>query len=289
MSLNKFWSTLLLSLSVMVGAGVMVGGQPQPGQRSCGNGPCASLGANTFTGLQTMSSNGIAFSNGTILLDDALDALAQRRGTNPQAFRVYNTFTDASNYERGIFSWGSNTLTVGVDVLGTGATTRVLFLQAGTGGMGFRIGGNHIFTMDGSGLIPQTNNAYDAGSSGARFRSIFAGTSLNIGTAAVTFSGAVPTISSGFGASPSVVSGTATAFTINVGTGGTAQNGVIGLPTATTGWNCTVRDLTNNATFVTDQTASSTTTATVQNYSRTTGLAIAWTASDILRVTCVAY
>lgn len=103
-------------------------------------------------------------------------------------------------------------------------------------------------------------------------------------------SATAPTISSGFGTSPSIAaSNGAAAFTINVGTGGTAQNGVIGLPAATTGWIVQARDLTNDATIVVSQTASSTTTATIQAYSRTTGLAVAFNASDILQVTAVAF
>ena len=98
-----------------------------------------------------------------------------------------------------------------------------------------------------------------------------------------------PTVT-GFGTSPSVTASNGThAFRVNVGTGGTASTGTITLPTAANGWNCFVNDVTNNASFVTSQDGGTTTTATVTNYSRTTGLAIAWTASDILAVNCVAY
>lgn len=109
------------------------------------------------------------------------------------------------------------------------------------------------------------------------------------GTGNMFFSGTAPTISSGFGSSPSVTAGSATAFRVNVGTGGTAQNGVIALPTAATGWNCEAHDVTTPASFVTEQTASTTATATFQNYARTTGLGIAWTASDILAISCTAF
>lgn len=91
-----------------------------------------------------------------------------------------------------------------------------------------------------------------------------------------------PTISSGFGTSPSVVSpnGTAT-FRVNVGTGGAATSGVVAMNvTANAGWNCQVSDITNAT--ATRQTADSTTTVTV------TGAA-AWTASDILLFTCKAF
>src|SRR5882672_10454126 len=35
----------------------------------------------------------------TYLTRDAANTLAQRNGVNAQTFRIYNTFTDASNYE----------------------------------------------------------------------------------------------------------------------------------------------------------------------------------------------
>jgi hypothetical protein len=56
---------------------------------------------------------------------DAADILAQRRTTNPQTFRLYNTYTDSSNYERGVFDWTSNTLTVGAQAAGTGTLRAV--------------------------------------------------------------------------------------------------------------------------------------------------------------------
>lgn len=90
-----------------------------------------------------------------------------------------------------------------------------------------------------------------------------------------------PTISSGFGTSPAILSSNGTAtFRVNVGTGGVATSGVIALPAATTGWNCVVSDFTNNT--VTRETASTTTTVTVT-------AAAAWAASDTLIFNCAAY
>jgi len=96
--------------------------------------------------------------------------------------------------------------------------------------------------------------------------------------------GAAPTISSGFGSTPSIVGSNGTgSFEVNVGTGGTASSGVIGLPTAPTGWSCQCTDITTNSTsvFVTKQTASATTSCTVGNFSDAAA-ATAWTASDKL-------
>jgi hypothetical protein len=66
----------------------------------------------------------------TILARDAANTLAQRNGTNAQAFRVYNTFTDASNYERGFMRWNSNVFEIGTEAAGTG-TARGLEIRTG--------------------------------------------------------------------------------------------------------------------------------------------------------------
>jgi hypothetical protein len=46
------------------------------------------------------SSTNITSSTDLSLARDAANTLAQRNSTNPQTFRLYNTYTDASNYER---------------------------------------------------------------------------------------------------------------------------------------------------------------------------------------------
>jgi hypothetical protein len=100
----------------------------------------------------------------------------------------------------------------------------------------------------------------------------------------------VPSISSGFGTGPSIPShnGT-TAFTINVGTGGTASSGVIALPTAASGWNCMATDITTQSAtvFITKQIASTPASATIANFN-TSGAQAAWAAGDILSMSCVA-
>jgi hypothetical protein len=80
------------------------------------------------------------------LARDAADTLAQRRGTNAQTFRLYNTFTDASNYERGVMRWSGNLLQIGTEKLGTGTARQLefqtdgvsrIFLGASGGRLGF--------------------------------------------------------------------------------------------------------------------------------------------------------
>lgn len=78
--------------------------------------------------------SGVAASPSVIdlrLFRDAANTLAQRNGTNAQTFRVYNTFTDASNYERGFLRWSSNVFEVGPEAAGTG-TTRPMRITAAT-------------------------------------------------------------------------------------------------------------------------------------------------------------
>jgi len=62
---------------------------------------------------------------------EAAGTYAQRNGTNSQAFRVYNTYTDASNYERGIFEWYSNTLYIGTQNAGSGSARNLQFIVGG--------------------------------------------------------------------------------------------------------------------------------------------------------------
>ena len=103
-------------------------------------------------------------------------------------------------------------------------------------------------------------------------------------------SATAPTIASGFGTSPSISAANGTAaFTVTIGTGGSESTGVLTLPAASNGWVVMCVDITNAASFVTAQTAGTTTSATLTNYSRTTGLATAWTAGDVIRCLALAY
>jgi hypothetical protein len=67
---------------------------------------------------------------------DAPNIFAQRNGTNPQTHRWYNTYTDASNYERGFARWNSNVFEVGTEAGGTG-TARGIRFSSPLGGAGY--------------------------------------------------------------------------------------------------------------------------------------------------------
>lgn len=66
----------------------------------------------------------------TAIYRDAANILAQRNGTAAQAFRLSNSHTDASNYERGGFDWRAtvNTLRIRSEAAGTG-TVRIIAID----------------------------------------------------------------------------------------------------------------------------------------------------------------
>jgi hypothetical protein len=83
-------------------------------------------------GVVTVAGTGAyALSADVLLRRDAANILALRNGVNAQAFNIYNTFTDASNYERGVMRWVSNNLEIGTQAAGTGTARDVIFNPAG--------------------------------------------------------------------------------------------------------------------------------------------------------------
>lgn len=86
------------------------------------------LGAFSFSNL---ANNGYADAD-AFLYRDAAQTIAQRNGTNPQTFRLYNTYTDASNYERGVMRWNTNALQIGTEKAGTGQTRNIEFVYGGS-------------------------------------------------------------------------------------------------------------------------------------------------------------
>jgi hypothetical protein len=161
-------------------------------------------------GLELAVSNHLGWTSGSVtagidlrLLRDAADTLAQRRGTNAQAFRVYNTFTDASNYERGRVAWESNTFVIGAQSGGTGTPTfRTTFItssgsssaaqvrigtDAGGGRIWFTPANLSAWEMSTSGhFLAGTDNSYDIGASGAnRPRDVYVARNIHIAANAI--------------------------------------------------------------------------------------------------------
>ena len=67
--------------------------------------------------------------------DGAAGVIAQRNSTSAQAFRVYNTYTDSSNYERHSTIWSSNVLYLKNENAGTGSA-RLMIPVTGSSNVG---------------------------------------------------------------------------------------------------------------------------------------------------------
>lgn len=119
----------------------------------------------------------------TNLFQDGANGLEERNGVNAQTFRIYNTFTDASNYERGVFQWTTNVLEIGAQFAGTGSTRQLKLFAGSTFQAQLRLdsvtgvvldwNNDSIITLDGGGvnvkgkILAATDNLYDIGASGA--------------------------------------------------------------------------------------------------------------------------
>jgi hypothetical protein len=75
-------------------------------------------------------SSAISATADTILTRDAANTLAQRNSTNAQTFRVYGTFTDASNLRRLVMNMSAaGVAEIKPEGLGTGASGNVLHIS----------------------------------------------------------------------------------------------------------------------------------------------------------------
>lgn len=210
---------------------------------------------------------------------DVVIAVGTNGGTEVGRFRSGNSSNNVATFTiTGIDSAGSSWL---FDVKSNGGISdRLVVGEDGTTTItGTTIAQN--FQLSGGGTISRASNN--------QFNII--NPIIKMGTSQVyLFDSTPPTISSGFGTSPSIASNNGPlSFSVNVGGGGAASSGVIGLPTATTGWNCDCSDVTtaSSTVFLCKQTATATGTATIGNFN-TAGAAAAWVANDILTVKCTA-
>ena len=114
-------------------------------------------------------------------------------------------------------------------------------------------------------------------------------TNLLISTTAPTIGGTGCSGGSGWGTSPLVATTNGTAaFTVGVGTGGTASCGNLSMPAAQNGWNCQVQDYTHPAGNFTQEINNSAKSVTFTNYAYSGGswVATPWSSGDVLLVNC---
>lgn len=106
---------------------------------------------------------------------------------------------------------------------------------------------------------------------------------------ALVFSNTPVTIASGFGTSPTITSNNTVAFSVKVGTGGSASSGTLTFPAAVNGWVVQGTNLTSSTSFYLLQTAGTTTSATITNFANATGSATAFNAGDVLIFSAIPY
>lgn len=147
--------------------------------------------AGTFTSLTVSTGNltvstsgqGVAFATSS-LLQEAANTLAQRNGLNAQAFRIYNTFTDAANYERFSISTSGSDVLIRKESAGTGSTGGIFSLRSNIDGpLRFGLGGTDFWQLSQltGGLEVLVDNTRDLGAPGAnRPRTGYFGTSVGV-------------------------------------------------------------------------------------------------------------
>lgn len=93
------------------------------------------------------------FGDDLFLNRDAANVLALRNGAAPQAFSVYNTYTDAASYERLNSYWSSNVAFIESTAAGSG-TGRVLAIgTTGAAALVFRTAAANRWAVDASGHL----------------------------------------------------------------------------------------------------------------------------------------
>jgi hypothetical protein len=98
-----------------------------------GNRSCVFGNNSITTGEVRFGADNTAPDSGSLIQEGA-NILGYRRGTNAQTFRVYGTYTDASNHVRASLSSTSTAVTLAAETAGTGADDIPLNLTAaGTG------------------------------------------------------------------------------------------------------------------------------------------------------------
>ena len=145
------------------------------------NTPIGATTANTIRGTTVLGTTSIQVGATDVVLNrDAANTLAQRNSTNAQTFRLYNTYTDASNYERLGINWSSNTATIQTENAGTGSARNLAIgqdLYVNSVRVGLGGGANSVATVVGSGAMAATNTGVNNAAFG--YFSLHANTSGN--------------------------------------------------------------------------------------------------------------
>lgn len=118
-----------------------------PGSGSITSGGSLSLGSTQSIGISTDA----------LIFRDAAGRMGLRNGANPQSWRVYNSYTDAANYDRGAFGFNTltNVLTIGTQNAGAFTTPRGWqMVSGGVDVLDYGVGLAGAFTINAGGNRP---------------------------------------------------------------------------------------------------------------------------------------
>ena len=162
----------------------------------------------------------VFWSGPAVLIADAANVLAQRNSTTAQVFRVYNTYTDASNYERFTISWAdtANNISLISEKAGTGTARDII-----------------VKTDAGNNIIFRSLVQYFQSSSGASFGNIqSAGLTVSSGYIKSSHATAGIGYDTGAGGTVTQITSRTTGVTLNKASGAITLVSAAGSTTAAT-------------------------------------------------------
>jgi hypothetical protein len=108
-----------------------------------------------------------------LLRDGAANTLGQRNAANAQTFNIYNTFTSATNHERGFLKWSSNVFQIGTEKGSGGGTARALEFQTdGVTRFALSTAGVATFTATNTLTVTPNHTSTFAGASAVRLDAV---------------------------------------------------------------------------------------------------------------------
>lgn len=139
-----------------------------------------SLGTALEAITTTGTGNGVRATSPTLTTPVFVGPVEQRSGTSAQEFRVYNTYTDAANYERGTALWSANILHFVTEVAGTGVPRGLVVGTNCNESLTLRTNSANRWVLNSSGhFLANNDNAYDIGATAAnRPRTVYVGTGV---------------------------------------------------------------------------------------------------------------
>lgn len=185
----------------------------------------------------------------TTLIRDAANVLALRNGTNAQAFKLYGTFTNSTNYGRfGFFALSNKSFKFATETAGTGAandTTVHINSNGSSGDIRLTLTGSESI---GKFLTASSGQPIDSlmGANGSEYKLRIVSTTVNASNGAGTISASniIPAGAQVFGVTSRVTTGFGTSgglTSISIGDGTTAD-----LWSATTGITATTTTKSTN-------------------------------------------